>query len=591
MSFDERLARLRSKSWHIGQCAVAAGVAWFIAHDVVGHPRPFFAPIVAVVCLGTSYGQRLRRVAEVTIGVAIGVFLADLLLLVIGTGAWQVTVLVALGDVGDAAAQRRHAVRDPGGRAGHRRGDVRRRARLRADPLGGRADRRCGRAGRRGRGAPCAAAASAASRPRSSYDASRSCCAAGARSAQDGDVERGLQVLADARDTERLIRELQDAADEGLSVIASSPFRRRHGGDVRRMVELVEPLDRAMRNTRVLVRRIAVSNYHHEPIPRPYSLLCEDLAVADRRDGRRAGVRREGAARCGSRCCGSARAPREVERVAGPVRRRRAGADPLDHRRPAADHRDGRPRGHRRAAAAAAAEAAAPGRTVVAMSEHSRPHHRPMLPGAGHFEAITGDVDPAARSEAADRCATLLVRGAHDTADEDVVARVVHLADTEGLDTLADLWSGVARGLARRLPVAAVPAPLLGVRRPGRRRPRVRRRPGAHAGARGRRRGGRPARARRGARARPTRCCAAWSRGDFADTLFRAAAFARVVAAGRAHVGASRAEHVVRLGPVGLPAGHDGRAARARGRAGARRPAGLTRPLLAGSARRLAPGL
>ena len=63
-------------------------------------------------------------------------------------------------------------------------------------------------------------------------------------------------------------------------MIASSPFRRRHGGDVRRMVELVEPLDRAMRNTRVLVRRIAVSNYHHEPIPPAYSLLCEDLAVA-----------------------------------------------------------------------------------------------------------------------------------------------------------------------------------------------------------------------------------------------------------------------------------------------------------------------
>jgi len=30
-------------------------------------------------------------------------------------------------------------------------------------------------------------------------------------------------------------------------------------------------------------------------------------------------------------------------------------------------------------------------------------------------------------------------------------------------------------------------------------------------------------------------------RGDFADTLYRAAAFARVVAAGRAHLGAERA--------------------------------------------------
>ena len=74
------------------------------------------------------------------------------------------------------------------------------------------------------------------------------------------------------------------------------------------------------------------------------------------------------------------------------------------------------------------------------MSE--RPHHRPMLPGAAHFEAITDDVDPAARTEAADRCATLLVRGAHGTEDAAVVARVVHLAEAEGLDTLASLWSG-----------------------------------------------------------------------------------------------------------------------------------------------------
>src|SRR3954453_22080450 len=77
------------------------------------------------------------------------------------------------------------------------------------------------------------------------------------------------------------------------------------------------------------------------------------------------------------------------------------------------------------------------------MSEQPTPrHHRPLLPGAGRFETLGGDDDPAVRSEAADRCATLLVRGAHDIGDEQVVSRVVHLAETEGLDTLADLWSG-----------------------------------------------------------------------------------------------------------------------------------------------------
>jgi uncharacterized membrane protein YgaE (UPF0421/DUF939 family) len=39
-----------------------------------------------VVSLGTSYGQRLRAVAEVTAGVALGVLLADLLAILIGSG-------------------------------------------------------------------------------------------------------------------------------------------------------------------------------------------------------------------------------------------------------------------------------------------------------------------------------------------------------------------------------------------------------------------------------------------------------------------------------------------------------------------------
>ena len=90
------LDRWRSKSWQVGQCAIAAGVAWFIAHDLLGHATPFFAPIAAVVSLGTSYGQRLRRVAEVTVGVAIGVFLADLIVAGIGSGWWQLTIIVAL---------------------------------------------------------------------------------------------------------------------------------------------------------------------------------------------------------------------------------------------------------------------------------------------------------------------------------------------------------------------------------------------------------------------------------------------------------------------------------------------------------------
>jgi uncharacterized membrane protein YgaE (UPF0421/DUF939 family) len=277
VSFSARLHRLRNKSWQIGQCAVAAGVAWYLAREVIGHPRPFFAPVVAVICLGTSYGQRLRRVAEVTIGVAVGVFLADVLLRLIGTGSWQISVVVALGMsialllnagalfVNQAAVQGIVVVT------------------LVATPgysLTRWIDALVG-------GAVALVAATVV--PRAPLRRPQEQAAlvvrrmaellrAGAHSVEEGDVERGLAVLADARTTDQLIQELQGAADEGLSVLASSPFRRRHVGNVRRMVELVEPLDRALRNTRVLVRRMAVSSYHHQPLPHPYVLLCLDLA-------------------------------------------------------------------------------------------------------------------------------------------------------------------------------------------------------------------------------------------------------------------------------------------------------------------------
>ena len=169
------------------------------------------------------------------------------------------------------------------------------------------------------------------------------------------------------------------------------------------------------------------------------------------------------------------------------------------------------------------------------MSEQPHPrHHRPMLPGAGRFDAIADALDPAVRSEAADRCATLLVRGAHDTDDEGVVARVVHLADTEGLDTLADLWSGspadslagclwrlyVLRAWVYADPESAAREFDLG-------RPHS----PVHEVVAGVSDPPRPADVQwlvdtvlRGIRV-----------GDFADTLFRAAAFARVAAAGRVH--------------------------------------------------------
>ena len=63
---------------------------------VVDHRAPFFAPVAAVVCLGTTLGQRLRRTIELIVGVGLGVGVSDLLISAIGTGPWLVAVVVAL---------------------------------------------------------------------------------------------------------------------------------------------------------------------------------------------------------------------------------------------------------------------------------------------------------------------------------------------------------------------------------------------------------------------------------------------------------------------------------------------------------------
>jgi uncharacterized membrane protein YgaE (UPF0421/DUF939 family) len=278
-SLRARSARLRAKRWQIAQCALAAGAAWLIAADLLGHQTPFFAPIAAVVSLGTSYGQRLRRVVEVTLGVAIGVFVGDLIVAQLGSGWWQLTLIVALAMstaflldggqlfVTQAAVQSivvSTLLPDPGAAL----------TRWTDAVIGG---------------AVALVAASAVPaaplrRPREQASLVTRKIAGLLRAAGevmvDGEVERALALLSDARSTDYLIRELQSAADEGLSVVASSPFRVRHKGNLRRMVDLVDPLDRALRSTRVLVRQTAVAAYHGRSVPASYSLLAFDLADA-----------------------------------------------------------------------------------------------------------------------------------------------------------------------------------------------------------------------------------------------------------------------------------------------------------------------
>ncbi|MFT3660214.1 MAG: FUSC family protein [Gordonia sp. (in: high G+C Gram-positive bacteria)] len=91
-----RLRRLGLSLVPILQCAIAGGVAWFVAFDLLGHKAPFFAPIAAVSSLGLVLARRWRRSIELISGVLIGIVVGDLVISLIGSGPWQIAVVVAL---------------------------------------------------------------------------------------------------------------------------------------------------------------------------------------------------------------------------------------------------------------------------------------------------------------------------------------------------------------------------------------------------------------------------------------------------------------------------------------------------------------
>ena len=89
-----RLRRVRVSLWPVAQTALAAAVAWALAGLV--NDQPFFAPISAVISLGVARGRRTVRALELVLGVAVGIAVADLIVLALGTGTLVIALVVGL---------------------------------------------------------------------------------------------------------------------------------------------------------------------------------------------------------------------------------------------------------------------------------------------------------------------------------------------------------------------------------------------------------------------------------------------------------------------------------------------------------------
>ncbi|WP_407938007.1 FUSC family protein [Micromonospora rifamycinica] len=93
-TLHDRLHQVRMALGLAVQAGLAAALAWIVSHHLLGNPQPVFAPISAVGTLAASVGQRLRRTVELIVGVAVGVFLGDVLIYFLGTGGWQLGLVV-----------------------------------------------------------------------------------------------------------------------------------------------------------------------------------------------------------------------------------------------------------------------------------------------------------------------------------------------------------------------------------------------------------------------------------------------------------------------------------------------------------------
>ena len=274
------MRRLLRAGIPIVQCAVAAGLAWWLARQVIGHPQPFFAPIAAVISLGVSLGQRMRRALELVVGVSIGIGVGDVLISIIGTGPWQIALVVALAmstavllDSGGvivlqaASSSVLVATLLPPATAG---GLTRMidaavgglvgfvvAALLPANPLAV--------AHRHGRVVLGALA-----------DGLRGVAGAVSRH----DIDYASDVLAKARKSQASVNELRSALQAGQEIARFAPIRWRRRGDLDRYEKAAAPIDRALRNTRVLARRALSALRDDEPVPRPLPGMLEELAGA-----------------------------------------------------------------------------------------------------------------------------------------------------------------------------------------------------------------------------------------------------------------------------------------------------------------------
>jgi uncharacterized membrane protein YgaE (UPF0421/DUF939 family) len=91
---QDAVFRLRRVLWAIIQASAAAGLAWYIAHNLLGHPDPYFAPIAAAGTVSASNVLHVQRAVQNISGVALGIALGAAVQLLFGTESTAIALAV-----------------------------------------------------------------------------------------------------------------------------------------------------------------------------------------------------------------------------------------------------------------------------------------------------------------------------------------------------------------------------------------------------------------------------------------------------------------------------------------------------------------
>ncbi|WP_298873444.1 FUSC family protein [uncultured Microbacterium sp.] len=282
-TLSRRLNRVRESVPAIAQIVVAATAAFAFAHVVLGHPVPLLAATVTVSSLGLVRDARPWRVAETVVGMLVGIAIAEVVLLVAGSGWWQIALAMTL-----TLVVARFLSPQPGFALAAVVQSLIALVLVTGAPFLRLVDGAIG---------GVAALIVTALIPRTLrrtelrdadelFDALDAAMATIVRALRRGDRARAERGLERARSLQTYVDAWSGSLESGREVARISPFLRRQRTELQRHARVREALDLATRNLRVVARRAAYLCADGQPRPVPADLLAE-LARA-------AGLVREG---------------------------------------------------------------------------------------------------------------------------------------------------------------------------------------------------------------------------------------------------------------------------------------------------------